>query len=51
VWLARAYGALMSQADAISRSSTDATLRQGSLQNIPHHREIMAMWADRDVAI
>jgi tetratricopeptide (TPR) repeat protein len=44
-WLARAHGALMAQADAISRSTTDATLRQGFLQNIPHHREIVAAWA------
>ena len=49
-WLARAHGALMAQADAISRSTTDATLRQGFLQNIPHHREIVAAWAKRDVA-
>ena len=49
-WLASAHGALMAQADAISRSSTDATLRQGFLQNIPHHREIVASWAKRDVA-
>ena len=49
-WLARAHGALMAQADAISRSSTDATLRQAFLQNIPHHREIVAAWAKRDVA-
>jgi predicted ATPase/class 3 adenylate cyclase len=44
-WLARAHGALMAQADAISRSTTDATLRQGFLQNIPHHRGIVAAWA------
>jgi hypothetical protein len=49
-WLARAHGALMAQADTISRSTTDATLRQGFLQNIPHHREIVAAWARRDVA-
>jgi hypothetical protein len=49
-WLARAHSALMAQADAISRSTTDATLRQGFLQNIPHHREIVAAWAKRDVA-
>ena len=49
-WLARAHGELMAQADAISRSSTDAALRQGFLQNIPHHREIVAAWAQRDVA-
>ncbi len=49
-WLARAHSALMAQADAISRSTTDATLREGFLQNIPHHREIVAAWAKRDVA-
>ncbi|WP_349744054.1 ATP-binding protein [Roseateles cavernae] len=48
-WLVRAHGALMAQADAISRNSTDAALRQGFLQNIPHHREIVAAWAQRDV--
>jgi class 3 adenylate cyclase/tetratricopeptide (TPR) repeat protein len=47
-WLARAHGALMAQADAISRSTTDATLRQGFLQNIPHHRKIVASWEKRD---
>jgi len=40
----------MAQADAISRSTTDATLREGFLQNIPHHREIVAAWAKRDGA-
>lgn len=49
-WLIRAHSALMAQADTISRSTTDATLRQGFLQNIPHHREIVAAWAKRDVA-
>ena len=49
-WLDRAHGALMAQADAISRGTSDATLRQGFLQNIPHHREIVAAWAKRDVA-
>ncbi len=39
-WLQRAHGALMSQADAI----TDAALRQMFLTNIPHHREIVALW-------
>ena len=48
-WLLRAHSALMAQADAIGSSTTDATLRQGFLQNIPHHREIVA-WAQRDVA-
>jgi class 3 adenylate cyclase/tetratricopeptide (TPR) repeat protein len=49
-WLARAHGALMAQADAISRSTTDATLRQGFLQNIPHHRKIVASWEKRDAS-
>ena len=39
-WLDRAHGALMAQAGAIS----DATLRQSFLQNIPHHRELVAAW-------
>ena len=49
-WLARAHSALMTQADTISRSTTDATLRRGFLQNIPHHREIVAAWAQRSAA-
>ncbi len=40
-WLQRAHRALMAQADAIS----DAALRQMFLTNIPHHREIVALWA------
>ena len=40
-WLARAHAALLAQADTIS----DATLRQGFLHNLPHHREIVAAWA------
>jgi hypothetical protein len=42
-WLGRAHTALLAQADAIN----DAALRQGFLKNIPHHREIMAAWANR----
>jgi class 3 adenylate cyclase/tetratricopeptide (TPR) repeat protein len=42
-WLARAHGALMVQADTI----TDSALRQGFLRNVPHHREIVAAWAQR----
>jgi hypothetical protein len=38
----------MAQADAISRNTADATVRQGFLQNIPHHREIVAAWAKRE---
>jgi tetratricopeptide (TPR) repeat protein len=49
-WLSRAHTALMAQADAITRHSPDATLRQGFLHNIPHHREIVAAWALRDTA-
>ncbi len=49
-WLTRAHTALMAQADAITRHSPDATLRQGFLHNIPHHREIVAAWARRDTA-
>ena len=52
-WLARAHTALMAQADAISRDSSqhgaDPALRQGFLSNIPHHREIVAAWAKREV--
>ena len=56
-WLARAHTALMAQADAITReSSQDSSqhgagpaLRQGFLSNIPHHREIVAAWAKREV--
>jgi tetratricopeptide (TPR) repeat protein len=44
-WLERAHTALMAQADAIGRSSDDATLRHGFLNNIPHHRAIVAAWA------
>ena len=44
-WLTRAHTALMAQAEAITRHSPDATLRQGFLHNIPHHREIVAAWA------
>jgi predicted ATPase len=45
-WLVRAHGALMAQAEAI----TDAALRQGFLQNIPWHREIVAAWGRRATA-
>ena len=40
-WLARAHDALQAQAE---RLPTPA-LRHGFLNNIPHHREIMAAWA------
>ncbi len=43
-WLARAQVALMAQAEAL----TDAMLRRGFLQNIPHHRAIVEAWARRD---
>lgn len=49
-WLGRAHSALMAQADAISRSTTDSALRHGFLHHIPHHRAIVAAWAKRDVA-
>ena len=42
-WLARAHAALMEQAAAVH----DAALRQRFLQNVPHHREIVAAWARR----
>jgi class 3 adenylate cyclase len=41
-WLQRAHVSLMARADAIG----DAALRQGFLNNIPHHREIVAAWAN-----
>jgi class 3 adenylate cyclase len=44
-WLTRAHTALMAQADAITRHSPDAALRQGFLHDIPHHRDIVATWA------
>ena len=40
-WLARSHEALQAQAATIS----EGALRQGFLQNIPHHREIVAAWA------
>ncbi|MDZ7651371.1 MAG: adenylate/guanylate cyclase domain-containing protein [Burkholderiaceae bacterium] len=43
-WLASAHTALMAQADAIGQSSGGAALRQMFLTNIPHHREIVALW-------
>ena len=45
-WLARAHTALMDGAATI----TDDALRQGFLQNVPYHREIVAAWAKRDVS-
>ena len=42
-WLTRAHDALQAQAAAIP----DAAMRQGYLQNIPLHREIVAAWAAR----
>jgi hypothetical protein len=39
-WLARTHGALQAEADAIG----DAGLQQMFLTNIPHHREIVALW-------
>lgn len=48
-WLLRAHQALMVQAEAIERSG-GAALRQGFLQNIPHHREIVATWAGHAAA-
>ena len=46
-WLQRAHSALMAQADAI----TDAALRQMFLTNIPHRRDIVALWAARGASI
>ena len=44
-WLQRAHTALMAEADAITRSNPDPALRHGLLNNIPHHRDIVAAWA------
>jgi class 3 adenylate cyclase/tetratricopeptide (TPR) repeat protein len=41
VWLTSAHDALQAQAATIP----DPALRQGFLENIPHHREIVAAWA------
>jgi hypothetical protein len=46
-WLNRAHAALMAQADAISRHNRYASMREGYLNNIPYHREILAAWATR----
>jgi predicted ATPase/class 3 adenylate cyclase len=59
-WFVRAHAAVMAQAEAIERSGgrdvtgserglRGAALRQGYLQNIPWHREIVAAWARRGV--
>ena len=40
-WLARAHDALQAQAERLATPE----LRHGFLNNIPHHREIMAAWA------
>ena len=42
-WLTRAHDALQAQAGTIA----DPGLRQGFLQNVPWHREIVAAWAAR----
>ena len=42
-WLARAHDALQAHAVRLS----EAALRHGFLNNIPHHREIVAAWARR----
>jgi hypothetical protein len=39
-WLARAHGALQATAHAIR----DDALRHGLLNDIPHHRQIVAAW-------
>ncbi|GCL62988.1 ATP-binding protein [Pseudaquabacterium pictum] len=43
VWLVRAHTALMGQVHTIE----DTALRQSFLNNIPHHREIVAAWDAR----
>ena len=43
-WGARVHDALQAQAGAIA----DPVVRQGFLQNIPWHREIVAAWAGRN---
>ncbi|MEJ6005941.1 adenylate/guanylate cyclase domain-containing protein [Paucibacter sp. AS339] len=42
-WLRRAYEGLMAKADTI----TDADMRQMFLNDIPHHRELVALWEAR----
>jgi class 3 adenylate cyclase/tetratricopeptide (TPR) repeat protein len=56
-WLVRAHTTLMALAEVIERSGGDgeraisgAALRQGFLQHIPWHREIVAAWARRAAA-
>ena len=52
-WLTRAHTALMAQADAIGRDSSQhgagPALRHGFLNNMPNHREIVAARAKREV--
>jgi class 3 adenylate cyclase/tetratricopeptide (TPR) repeat protein len=45
-WLERAHRALMADADAIA-PDLGASERRMFLENIPHHREIVAAWAAR----
>jgi class 3 adenylate cyclase/tetratricopeptide (TPR) repeat protein len=45
-WLMRAHTMLMAQAEAIGLGG-GAELRQGYLQNIAWHREVVAAWAQR----
>jgi class 3 adenylate cyclase/tetratricopeptide (TPR) repeat protein len=45
-WLARAHAALLARATTIG----DSALRESFLHNIPHHREIIAAWADWSAA-
>jgi hypothetical protein len=42
-WLARAHNALQAHAANL----LEPALRYGFLNNIPHHREIVAAWAKR----
>lgn len=44
-WLRRAHDALMTQAAQIG----DPVIRTGYLQNVPHHREILAAFGRQDV--
>jgi hypothetical protein len=46
-WLARAHTALMAQTDTLTDKITDAALRHGFLENIPHHRDIVAARAEQ----
>ena len=49
-WLERAHDALIARADVISQHNADPAQRERFLQNIPHHRAIVAAWGSRTAA-